>query len=110
MVITLNEKSDDHKSAEDDKEKPSPNSWHVDMIHRKAVCFEVAIFSCIDHSKASYNANEHLCGTEEKLAIYGLVLEPTGIISDEYGRIGVAEMVEEDELANGWDSMILTIV
>jgi Heterokaryon incompatibility protein (HET) len=41
---------------------------------------------------------------------YALILEPTGSASDEYRRIGVAQIPEDEGMADGWETRTITIV
>jgi hypothetical protein len=75
---------------------------HSGLIQRKVICLQIAKFG---HRRL------YFIETDEKIAtVFGLILEPTGRGVDEYKRIGIAEIPEENGMAEGWDRRVVTIV
>ena len=76
---------------------------HSELIQRKAICLQIAKFG--------HNRKWHMIKTDKEIAtVFALILEPTGRGLDEYKRIGIAEIPEENGLAEGWNRRLLTIV
>lgn len=80
-------------------------SCHAEIVRRKAMCVQIASF------EAHYGSSKRRANTDEaKINVYGLILEPTGMLKDEYKRIGTFEIAAEDGLADGWETGVVTIV
>ncbi|CZR65411.1 uncharacterized protein PAC_15311 [Phialocephala subalpina] len=73
---------------------------HHEMMRRNVICLQIAKFG--------HYESEHYA--PDTTTIYALILEPTGGTIDEYKRIGIAEIPEEDGMAEDWDTKIITIV
>jgi len=76
---------------------------HSGLIQRKVICLQIAKFG--HHSQWST-----IKTGEEIATVFALILEPTGRGVDEYKRIGLAEIPEENGMAEGWDRRVVTIV
>jgi hypothetical protein len=42
--------------------------------------------------------------------VYALLLGPTGVEEDQYKRVGIARIPEDNGIADGWDVSTVTIV
>lgn len=73
------------------------------LIQRKVICLQIAKFG---HDRFWY----YIKTGEELSTVFGLIFEPTGQGVDEYRRIGIAAIPEENGLAVGWDRRVITIV
>lgn len=93
----------DESLPEGVREPKDETETHSGLIRRKAIILQIAKFG---HSRGW-----HLIKTDEEIAtIYALILEPTGRGVDEYNRVGIAEIPEENGMAEGWDRRVVTIV
>ena len=93
----------DENIPEGEGEQKFEAEIHSGLIQRKAICLQIAKFG--------HGALPHFIKTDEEIAtVFGLILEPTGDGEDEYKRIGIIEIPEENGLAEGWDRRVVTIV
>ena len=84
----------------------------ADLVRRGVICIQIARFG---HETEKWPLEAFQGYTEEfgreKLAtVFSLMLEPTGRAEDEYKRIGIAEIHEDDIKAGEWDERVVTIV
>ncbi|CZR60249.1 uncharacterized protein PAC_10145 [Phialocephala subalpina] len=89
VICTLDERPTDVHEA------------HKRMKQRDVICMQIGKFG-------QYKSR----GARQKLGetIYALLLESAGQESGEYIRIGIAEIPEEDGMADGWDLKTVTVV
>jgi hypothetical protein len=91
VVCTLDEKTKD------------PDTSHQAISELEAIVFQIARFS---HQSSEPSKSGHkIFGS----TAFALILQPTQR-HEEYKRIGIAEIPTEDDMADGWDTKIVTIV
>jgi hypothetical protein len=71
-----------------------------EMEAQKVICIQIAKFG---HWTG-------LSGKRQGTTTFGLLLQPTGKGDSEYSRIGIAEIPDENGLAESWDWKIVTII
>lgn len=81
-----------------DKRPTNEAEAHEDMLQRQVICMQIGRFGHYDvYRKFS-------------VTVYALMLDPTGQEPEEYRRIGIAEIPEEDRMAEGWELKTVKIV
>jgi hypothetical protein len=88
LLCTLDEKDD------------IGDDCHLEIVGKGVICLQIAKFS-----HHNYNGME-----EGHATVFGLMLEPTGYQPEHYRRIGIVEIPEENGMAEGWDTKVVTIV
>jgi Heterokaryon incompatibility protein (HET) len=78
-------------------ESAPANAFPPDFRQRRAIYLQMGRFE-----------DEESFG--EAAVRYTLILEPTGSASDEYRRIGIAQIPEDEGMADGWKTRTITIV
>ena len=72
----------------------------ADLISKGAIYLQMMKYGCGSYGEIHWGS---------KQTIYALVLEPVDGINDEFCRVGVAQIPEDDGMAENWPSKTLTI-
>jgi len=86
-------------------ERSECENCHSELVHRGVICIQVAKFGHLGPDPKFW----HLVN-DEVTTVYALMLEPTGRAVNEYKRIGIAEIPEDDGMADDWEVKVVTIV
>ncbi|KAH6701271.1 heterokaryon incompatibility protein-domain-containing protein [Leptodontidium sp. MPI-SDFR-AT-0119] len=87
-----------------DERPEKPDTCHVEMSFLQAILLQIARFG---HHSRKLNLSEYkTLGS----TAFALILQPSGERSEEYRRIGIAEVPTDDGMADGWDIKVVTIV
>lgn len=73
---------------------------HSELVRQNVICMQIAKF---EHREPWFDR-------EGFATVYALILEPTGRRADEYKRVGIAEIPEDDGMADGWDTRVIDVV
>jgi hypothetical protein len=75
-------------------DRSDPETWNSHSLEKGLICFQIAQFR-----RTMFNFSGITATT-----IYALILEPTHRTPDEYRRVGIAEIPENNGMATGWDT------
>ncbi|KAF4630552.1 hypothetical protein G7Y89_g7584 [Cudoniella acicularis] len=90
-----------------DAECEDNEEQHEEFVRRSVVCLQIARFG---HSSHRFEHHPREFVEEHVNTVFALLLEPTGKGESEYVRIGIAEIPQEEGMADGWDTMTVTVV